>query len=109
MTVSWLVVPAAKDSVGGDSATEVRVGGAGSGLDVSFHWAFGDHHSYFPDELRRLAQQALAAGAEALVTTEKDMFNLFEGAAKVVAPLRLYWLKIGIEIENEEELLRLIG
>ncbi len=39
----------------------------------------------------------------------KDFFNLFEGAAQVVAPLRLYWLKIGIEIENEEKLLRLIG
>jgi tetraacyldisaccharide 4'-kinase len=80
----------------------------GSGLHVAFRWAFGDHHSYRPDELRRLAQQASLAGAEAIVTTEKDMLNLFEGAAEVVAPLRLYWLKIGIEIENEEKLLRLI-
>jgi tetraacyldisaccharide 4'-kinase len=81
----------------------------GLSVDVPFHWAFGDHHSYRPDELRRLAQQAKAAGAEALVTTEKDVFNLFERAADVVAPLRLYWLKVGIEIENEEELLQLIG
>lgn len=81
----------------------------GSGLDVVFHWTFGDHHLYRPDEVKRLAGQAKAAGAEALVTTEKDVFNLFEGAAQVVAPLRLYWLKIGTEIENEEKLLRLIG
>ncbi len=81
----------------------------GSGLDVAFHWTFGDHHSYRPDEVKRLAEQAMAAGAEALITTEKDVFNLFEGAAQLIAPLRLYWLKIGIEIENEEKLLRLIG
>lgn len=81
----------------------------GSGLDVAFRWAFEDHHSYQPDELRRLAQQATLAGAKALVTTEKDSLNLFEGAAALIAPLQLYWLKIGIEIENEEELLRLLA
>jgi len=81
----------------------------GSGLDVAFRWAFEDHHSYRPDELRRLAQQATLAGAKALVTTEKDFLNLFEGAAALIAPLKLYWLKIGIEIENEEELLRLLA
>ena len=81
----------------------------GSGLDVAFRWTFEDHHSYQPDELRRLAQQAALAGAEALVTTEKDILNLFEGAAEVVAPLKLYWLRIGIEIENEEALLRLLA
>jgi 3-deoxy-D-manno-octulosonic-acid transferase len=80
----------------------------GSGLDVAFRWAFGDHHSYRPGELQRLSHHAAAAGAEALVTTEKDILNLFEGAAALVAPLKLYWLKIGIEIENEEALLRLL-
>lgn len=80
----------------------------GSGLDVAFRWAFGDHHSYSPGELQRLSHQAASAGAEALVTTEKDFLNLFEGAAAVVAPLKLYWLRIGIEIENEEALLRLL-
>ncbi len=80
----------------------------GSGLDVAFRWAFGDHHSYRPGELHRLSHHAEAAGAEALVTTEKDFLNLFEGAADVIAPLKLYWLRIGIEIENEEALLRLL-
>jgi 3-deoxy-D-manno-octulosonic-acid transferase len=77
-------------------------------LEVVFRWAFGDHHSYRPVELERLAGQAAAAGAEALVTTEKDALNLMENAPSLVAPLKLYWLKIGIEIEKEEELLRLI-
>jgi 3-deoxy-D-manno-octulosonic-acid transferase len=77
-------------------------------LEVVFRWAFGDHHSYRPAELQRLAGQAIAVGAEALVTTEKDALNLMENAPALVAPLKLYWLKIGIEIEREEELLRLI-
>jgi 3-deoxy-D-manno-octulosonic-acid transferase len=77
-------------------------------LEVVFCWAFGDHHSYRPEELERLAAQAVAAGAEALVTTEKDVLNLREDALALVAPLKLYWLKIDLEIEKEEELLRLI-
>jgi tetraacyldisaccharide 4'-kinase len=77
-------------------------------LDVVFHWAFDDHHSYRPEELQRLLAHARALGAEALVTTEKDALNLCHGAPELVAPLRLYWLKIGIEIEREEELIHQI-
>ena len=75
-------------------------------LDLVFHWAFGDHHSYSPPELQRILAQAQTCGAEAIVTTEKDALNLCDGAAAIVAPLKLYWLKIGIEIEREEELLQ---
>jgi len=78
-------------------------------LDLVFHWAFGDHHSYSPTELQRVLAQAHTCGAEALVTTEKDALNLCDGASEIVSPLKLYWLKIGIEIEREEELLRQIG
>jgi len=77
-------------------------------LDLVFHWAFGDHHSYRPGELQRLLAHARARGAEALVTTEKDAVNLCAGAAAILSPLKLYWLKIGIEIEREEELLQQI-
>jgi len=78
-------------------------------LDLVFHWAFGDHHSYSPTELQRLLAQAQTCGAEAIVTTEKDALNLCNGASEIVSPLKLYWLKIGIEIEREEELLQQIG
>ncbi|MDP8990300.1 MAG: tetraacyldisaccharide 4'-kinase, partial [Acidobacteriota bacterium] len=78
-------------------------------VDLVFHWAFGDHHSYSPTELRRILAQAKSCGAEAIVTTEKDALNLCDGASEIVAPLKLYWLKIGIEIEREEELLQQIG
>jgi len=43
------------------------------------------------------------AGAQALVTTEKDMMNL---PAAVAPPLTIHCLRIGMEIENEAELLR---
>jgi tetraacyldisaccharide 4'-kinase len=78
-------------------------------LDLVFHWPFGDHHSYNPTELRRLVAQAQTCGAEALVTTEKDALNLCDGATEIVSPLKLYWLKIGIEIEREEELWEQLG
>jgi 3-deoxy-D-manno-octulosonic-acid transferase len=77
-------------------------------LDLVFHWSFGDHHSYKPVELQRLLAQAQKCGAEAIVTTEKDALNLCDGAAQIVSPLKLYWLRIGIEIEREEELLEYI-
>jgi 3-deoxy-D-manno-octulosonic-acid transferase len=77
-------------------------------LDVVFRWAFADHHAYRPLELTRLVLLARAAGAEALVTTEKDALNLCDDASVLVAPLKLFWLKIGIDIENENELLQQI-
>jgi tetraacyldisaccharide 4'-kinase len=76
--------------------------------ECSLKQAFGDHHRYRPVELQRLAERAAATGAEALVTTEKDAINLPEGAAALVAPLPLRWLKIGIEIENEQDFLKRI-
>ena len=77
-------------------------------LEVCYRWDFGDHHSYKAVELQRYAENAKAAGAEVLVTTEKDAVNLPAGVAKMVEPFRLHWLRIGIEIEREEELLRLL-
>ena len=78
------------------------------GLKVVFRRAFRDHHRYRPAELKQLAAQAADAGAEILATTEKDSMNLPRGAAAMVAPCALLALKIGIEIENEEEFLRRI-
>ena len=39
------------------------------------------------------------------MTTEKDAVNLCDGADDLLAPLPLYWLKIGMRIEGEAELL----
>ncbi len=72
------------------------------------HWSLCDHCHYRPTELRRMAAHAVSAGAELLLTTEKDLMNLPAGAAELVAPLRLLWLKIGMQVENETAILDLI-
>jgi 3-deoxy-D-manno-octulosonic-acid transferase len=79
------------------------------GIEIAFRWAFGDHHRYQPAQLKRLARQAREAGVETLVTTEKDVMNLCGGAAEIVRPLKILWLRIGVEIEDEEKLLRLLA
>ncbi len=66
---------------------------------------YEDHHRYRPNELKRMAEQFRRKGAMALVTTEKDAVNLCDGADDLLAPLPLYWLKIGMRIEGEAELL----
>ncbi|HEY1493184.1 MAG TPA: tetraacyldisaccharide 4'-kinase [Candidatus Solibacter sp.] len=69
---------------------------------------FDDHHRYRAKELERIAGQFRRSGAATVVTTEKDAINLCEGADDMLAPLPLYWLKVGMRIEGEEELLALI-
>jgi tetraacyldisaccharide 4'-kinase len=70
---------------------------------------FPDHHRYRPRQLKLMAEQFQRKGALALVTTEKDAVNLCEDAGEMLAPLPLYWLKIGMRIEGEAELLAEIG
>jgi tetraacyldisaccharide-1-P 4'-kinase len=71
-------------------------------------WEPGDHHRYRPVELRRLAAEARSLGAEALLTTEKDVMNLCDHIGKLIAPLRLFWLKIGLEVDGEGSLLQIV-
>jgi tetraacyldisaccharide 4'-kinase len=61
---------------------------------------FGDHHPYRPQELRRMAAQAAQRQGEVLLTTQKDAINLCDGALSAIAPLRLYWLKVEMEIRG---------
>ena len=65
---------------------------------------FPDHHRYTPADLQEIVRQATTAGAQGVVTTEKDMMNL--PGSNISLPFPLYCLRIGIEIENEAELLR---
>jgi len=72
------------------------------GIKAAPRLVFNDHHRYTAADLEEISRQATAAGAQALVTTEKDMMNLPTGAA---LPLEIYCLRIGIEIDDEAELL----
>ena len=75
-------------------------------VNAKLRIAFGDHHRYSVDDLKHLVQAARDAGVETLVTTEKDAVNLCPNAEALIAPLKLCWLRIGIEIEGEPELLK---
>ena len=77
---------------------------ANLGVEPADWVEFDDHHHYRPQELRRLAAQFQAAGAAALITTEKDIVNLCEGSDDLLAPLPLYWLKVKMAIDNEGDL-----
>ena len=81
---------------------------AGLGCRPLRCWKFGDHHHYKPRELKRMAADAKAAGAEVLLTTEKDLMNLPPEAPALVAPLRLLWLQVEVEIDREAELLEFL-
>jgi tetraacyldisaccharide 4'-kinase len=66
---------------------------------------FGDHHHYRPRELRHIAHQFEVGGAAAAVTTEKDSVNMPDGFAAMLAPVKLYWLKVRMKIDREDEFL----
>ena len=52
-----------------------------------------------------MGRQFRDEGAEAVVTTEKDLVNLCDDPGHLLAPLPLYWLRIGVEIDREDEFL----
>ena len=76
----------------------------------AFRWEFDDHHSYRWKELQRLAAQARIHGSNVLLTTEKDAMNLPERAAEILtdASVDLYWLRIGLQLQDEARFLDLI-
>jgi len=72
------------------------------GAEMLHHQAFRDHHWYDAGDLAALAQWAAAAGAEAIVTTEKDAVKIQafpEGAPP------LYVLAVELALTQGEELL----
>ncbi len=79
---------------------------AALGVEPAEFMEFGDHHRYRVHEMRRIARTAQARRATALVTTEKDAVNLCEACEDLTAPLPIYWLQIGMEIEREDEFVR---
>ena len=66
---------------------------------------FEDHHAYKPRELRLMGRQFREEALEAVVTTEKDMINLCDDPGHLFDPLPLYWLRIGVDLDREDEFL----
>jgi tetraacyldisaccharide 4'-kinase len=69
------------------------------GADVRRFWARGDHRTFDPPELMRAAEQAKAAGAVALVCTEKDAVRL----PAVRLPLPVLALRVELRILSGEQ------
>lgn len=80
------------------------------GISPAFRWTFGDHHHYSYREMQRLVAHASSNDISALLTTEKDAMNLPGETAELLsnASVDLYWLKIGVRVLEEAELLGLI-
>jgi tetraacyldisaccharide 4'-kinase len=73
-----------------------------SGLKLLARIAFADHHRYSEADLKRLTAAAHAAGATAVVTTEKDRVRLGPLAQAWPESLPLVTAGLRIEIENED-------
>jgi tetraacyldisaccharide 4'-kinase len=77
--------------------------------DVAGRLAFADHHRFTPDEIRRVAEEARASRAEAIVTTAKDAVRLPEPLPDI--PVLVF--RIAAEIVDEarfrERLLAAVG
>lgn len=69
------------------------------GFTVMGSRSFTDHHRYSPEEIRDLNRAASAAGANCLVCTEKDRFNLPDSAATT---LPIYACAIRMALNDEE-------
>lgn len=78
-------------------------------MRITLRRDFEDHHRYTREELASLFREAANAGAEALVTTEKDAANLPAGLlADFPLPLPLYAARIAFRVEDEAALRRML-
>jgi tetraacyldisaccharide 4'-kinase len=73
------------------------------GLDPVGYKIFPDHHHYTARDMEILLAEARAAGADALMCTEKDIFNLRDVA---LGGVELYYCRIFFHIARETEFWR---
>jgi tetraacyldisaccharide 4'-kinase len=75
------------------------------GLDPVGYKIFPDHHRYSTQDLKTITAEASAAGADALICTEKDIFNL-RGVS--LEGIELYYCRIFLHVAQEREFWRAI-
>jgi tetraacyldisaccharide 4'-kinase len=73
-----------------------------AGLKIAARFAFPDHFTYTPSVLEELLGAACAAGATALVTTQKDMVRLGKLISAFSNALPLVTAKLHIEIKDQD-------
>ena len=67
---------------------------------------FPDHHQYSTDDMKRIKRLAEQAGADCLITSEKDLVNLPETTE---FEMPIYWAGIELDLPEESRLLHWIG
>lgn len=75
------------------------------GLQLNGHKFFRDHHRFQQSDMDALVQEARAAGAEGLICTEKDAFNL---AGVSMDAMDVFSCVISLRVDREEEYWRAI-
>lgn len=75
------------------------------GFQIVGHRFFPDHHRYTQPEADAIAAEARAAGAEGLVCTEKDVFNL---AGVRWGATDVFYCRISLRIDRENEFWRAV-
>lgn len=75
------------------------------GISVLGREIFRDHHRYTERDVSRLEERAAAAGADALICTEKDIYDLPSGT---VARVPIVFSRIELQFNDEEGLWRSI-
>jgi tetraacyldisaccharide 4'-kinase len=68
------------------------------GFSVAGQRSFADHHRYSGAEIQALQAEAVAAGADALICTEKDVFNM---RASLAASVPIYACRIRLALNDE--------
>jgi tetraacyldisaccharide 4'-kinase len=69
-------------------------------LDIAGYRAFPDHHRYTAQDVKAIEAEARAAGADGIICTEKDIFNL---STVALPALDLYYCRISLHIAREGE------
>ena len=76
------------------------------GAQVCWKGIYRDHHSYQLRDVQEISRQAASAGAEYIITTQKDAVKL--AALKTPLTERWFFLQIGFELQEREEFISLI-
>jgi tetraacyldisaccharide 4'-kinase len=75
------------------------------GIQLAGSKFFRDHHRYTQENVREIEAEARTAGADALLCTEKDVFNLTGVRAQ---SLDVMFCRISLRIESEEDFWRAV-
>ena len=74
-----------------------------TGLEIRAELRYRDHHPYSPGDVARIREAVAGAGAQCVVTTEKDLVRLL---ALGDMPFRLAWRRLDVEPEDPDAFCR---